>query len=301
MHRLSLAAVLALFVFAQSAVAQLASMKQPSADEIQKMADAMPEKATVKPAKARKILIFCRCEGFKHSSIPFAAKALEMMGEKTGAYTSVISDDMAVFTPESLAQFDAVVLNNTTGLKFQDPKQREALLEFVNSGKGVVGIHAATDNFPTWPEGAAVVGGKFAGHPWGKIAVKLDDPEHPLLKVFGGQGFHYRDEIYKFREPYTRENLRVLLSMDLGQTSEEDQKKGRDDGDNAVSWIQEIGAGREFYCSLGHRHDVFWDPVMLQYYLDGIQYATGDLKADATPSAKLKEQPKPAPAPEAEK
>ena len=72
---------------------------KPSEEEIQKMAEAMPEKATVKPAKPRKLLIFCLSQGFRHSAIPYGAKAIEMMGEKTGAYTSLISDDMAMFTP----------------------------------------------------------------------------------------------------------------------------------------------------------------------------------------------------------
>ena len=96
------------------------------------------------------------------------------------------------------------------------------------------------------------------------------------------------------RAPYTRENLRVLVSLDM--TKEVNQKGGRPDNDNAVSWLREYGKGRLFYCSLGHNRGVFWTPGILQHYLDGIQYAMGDLKADATPSAKLKTQPKPAPA-----
>jgi len=50
-----------------------------------------------------------------------------------------------------------------------DPGQR-ALLEFVQKGKGIVGIHAATDSFYDWPEGAAILGGLFDGHPWAPAA-----------------------------------------------------------------------------------------------------------------------------------
>ena len=42
-----------------------------------------------------------------------------------------------------------------------------------------------------------------------------------------------------------------------------------------------------FYCSLGHNEHVFWNPKVMQYYLDGIQFALGDLEADTTPSAAL--------------
>ena len=39
--------------------------------------------------------------------------------------------------------------------------------------------------------------------------------------------------------------------------------------------------------ALGHNPDAFWTPPFVEYFLAGIQYALGDLKADATPSARL--------------
>ncbi|MBM4090564.1 MAG: hypothetical protein FJ276_14250 [Planctomycetes bacterium] len=64
--------------------------------------------------------------------------------------------------------------------------------------------------------------------------------------------------------------------------------------EDAIAWIQQVGKGRVFYCSFGHDGRIFRDPRILQFYLDGIQYALGDLQADATPSAMLDPQPKPA-------
>ena len=64
-----------------------------------------------------------------------------------------------------------------------------------------------------------------------------------------------------------------------------DVKKGkRKDGLYPVSWIATYGKGRTFYCSLGHRDEIFWNPMILKHYLAGIQYALGDLAADATPT-----------------
>jgi len=277
-------------------------LREPTAAELQQIEAALPQKATARPAKPRKLFIFTRTEGFTHSSIMYAARAVEMMGRKTGAFRSVISDDMAMFDPDTIGQFDAIFFDNTTGLKFMDEnkkpdlKRRQALLDFVDGGKGVIGNHGAVDNFRQWPEGAALIGAIFAGHPWGHVPVKLDDPEHPLLKVFGGKGFWIKDEMYKMGGPYSREKLRVLLSFDMGKLPND--AKGREDKDNAVAWIQQVGKGRVFYCSLGHAHNIFWNETILQFYLDGIQYALGDLKADATPSAKLSPQPTPVLAPE---
>ena len=50
-----------------------------------------------------------------------------------------------------------------------------------------------------------------------------------------------------------------------------------------MSWVQGYGEGRVFYCSLGHRNEIFWNPQILQHYLDGIQFAFGDLEADTAP------------------
>jgi type 1 glutamine amidotransferase len=271
-------------------------LKQVPAAEVDKVAKALPEKATAQPEKPRKILIFCRTEGFPHDSIPIGAKAIELLGEKTGAYKCDVSVDMKSFDPDTLKQYDAVVFNNTTQLKFEDKKHREALLNFVKDGGGIVGIHSACDNFPTWKEGQQLIGAVFAGHPWGYIPVKIDDPGNPLVKAFDGKGFWIHDEIYKFGPPYSRDKLRVLLSMDMSRM--QDKSQSRPDQDNAVAWIEEVGKGHVFYCSLGHVHDIFWNPVLLRFYSNGIQYATGDLKADAVPSAKLSPQPEPAHAPE---
>ena len=98
-------------------------------------------------------------------------------------------------------------------------------------------------------------------------------------------GINLKDEIYQFKEPYSRSNLRELLSIDLqdAATSERGKKGARKDGDYAVSWIRTEGEGRVFYCSLGHDMNVFQEPSILRFYLDGIQYALGDLTADDKP------------------
>jgi type 1 glutamine amidotransferase/HEAT repeat protein len=169
--------------------------------------------------------------------------------------------------------------------------QQKALLDFVlKDGKAWIGIHSATDNFPQWKEGQALLGGKFAGHPWGggdTSAVKLDDPQHPLNKPFGGVGFWIKDEIYQMDDNYQRGDRRILLSLDMSKPQNErpwtdNLRKDRDIG---ISWIKTAGNGRIFYSSFGHNHLVFWQPQIIQHWLDGIQFALGDYKVDATPLA----------------
>jgi type 1 glutamine amidotransferase/HEAT repeat protein len=266
--------------------------KDVSDEEIAKMKAAMPAKAVVQPQKPRKLLVFNLCEGYRHESIPYGAKALEIMGQKTGAFEVVQSEDMSVFRPENLGQFDAICLNNTTQLKFSgnDELQR-SLMDFVKSGKGIVGIHAAVDNFYDWPEAAAMMGGLFDGHPWGAsdtVTIKIDEPDHPLCKAFNGKGFEVTDEIYQLKDPYCRDKLRVLLSIDTAKTDMNRQGIKRTDGDFAISWVRKFGNGRVFYCSLGHNFEIFWTPAILEHYLAGIQFALGDLNVNACSGSTVK-------------
>ncbi|MGB2824788.1 MAG: ThuA domain-containing protein [Phycisphaerae bacterium] len=268
----------------------------PSEEQVAKIKAAAPKRATAKPAKPRKMLVLSYQS---HDSGRFAGeKALEIMAEQTGAFELEFVRDKAALAeavvPEKLKQYDAVCVNNSTGGQ-GNAKNGKTLVEnlraYVAGGGGLVGIHAATDN-----KFGEVFGGFFSGHPWSEnVGVKIDDPDHPLCKAFASEGFMVRDEIYQFTKIYTREKLRVLLSLDMTKTKD---KGRREDKDNAVAWVQKLGEGRIFYCSLGHNPHIFWDAKLLRFYLDGIQFALGDIEADTTPSAKLAKQPKPAGVPE---
>ncbi len=267
-------------------------LRPPREKELAKMEEMMPAEAKAKPKKPRKILVFWLCKGYFHDSIPMVNKTLETMGKKTGAFEVVTSNDMAVFTPEKLAEFDAVVFNNTTHLEFEDPNQRKALMDFVKGGKGIIGVHAATDNFYNWPEAAEMMGGLFDSHPWtsrGIWAIKNADPNHPLNAAFDGKGFRIRDEIYRIKQLNLRKNCRVLLTLDLDDEATRNAKGAEEsDRDNPVSWIRNFGKGRVFYCGLGHNNEVFCNAAILQHYLDGIQFALGDYAVDAEPAGEQK-------------
>jgi hypothetical protein len=258
-------------------------------DELRNIEAALPERAPAVPQAGRRLLVFTLCKGFRHSAIECGAAAVAALGERTGAYEAVVSDDLALFTPDRLGQFDAICFMNTTGELFVDEAARRSLLDFVRGGRGVVGIHGATDCCYEWPEFGELMGGYFDGHPWGAgdtVTLKVDEPEHPLCRAFGGSRFTITDEIYQFRAPYSRAALRVLLSLDTQRTDMNKPGIKRGDGDFAVSWVRSYGEGRVFYCSLGHREDVFWNRTVLEHYLAGIQFALGDLPADTTPSGR---------------
>ena len=130
--------------------------------DLMQMMAALPDTAPATPKQPRRVLVLAKAAGFVHSSIPLAARTIEAMGQKTGAWTTVISYDPAVVTAENLQQYDAIFLASTTGTYLDDPAseattaaRRKAFMDFIRSGKGLGVIHAGTDSYHGNAPGAA--------------------------------------------------------------------------------------------------------------------------------------------------
>src|SRR5438874_202482 len=113
-----------------------------------------------------KILFFTKSSGFEHPAISWkkgqpsvAEKVLLELGEKN-RWEFVFSKDGSKFGKEYLAPFDCVVFYTTgnlcaTGTDGQPPmtpQGKQALFDYVRSGKGFVGTHSASDTFHTGDE-----------------------------------------------------------------------------------------------------------------------------------------------------
>jgi type 1 glutamine amidotransferase len=284
--------------------------------DISAMMAALPDKPLATPHSLRHVLVLCKATGWVHTSIPLAAKMVEYLGDKTGAWMTTITYDSATITAENLKQYDAIFLDSTTGEFLDDPNdkattqaRRQALLDFVKGGKGLAGIHAATDSYHTsvrpaspgaaataptgtWPEFNEMIGGFFKFH-WTDptlIPVKIDDPNSPLTSMFPAGGYEIVDETYTFaQDSFRRKRVHVLTSINYKTMSAEDKAKEpastrRTDGDYAMSYTQRVGHGRVFYEAHGHDERVYFSRPFVAHMLAGIQYALGDLKADDSPS-----------------
>ena len=277
--------------------------------DISAMLAALPDKPIATPLSLRHVLVLCKAAGWVHTSIPLAAKMVEYLGDKTGAWMTTITYDSAAINADNLKNYDAIFLDSTTGEFLDDPKdpaatqaRRQALLDFVKGGKGLAGIHAATDSYhtngaaptATWPEFNEMIGGFFKFH-WTYptlIPVKIDDPASPLTAMFSPRGYEIVDETYTFaQDSFSRKRVHVLTSINYKRMSAEDKAKEpaatrRTDGDYALSYIQRVGNGRVFYEAHGHDEKIYFSRPFVAHMLAGIQYALGDLKADDSPSEK---------------
>ncbi len=276
---------------------------------------AVPQKARVAPKQPRRVLIwntpFMDQSPHKGYTIPQSEYAMRLLGEKTGAFVPVVSDDVAMYLPENLQKFDAIILNNANGPwirptakdmdKFKrdgsdidvvEKLLRQSFLDYVTNGGGLFAFHHAI-GVPKWPEFLDLLGASYWGHPWNEeVGIRLDEPDHPLVAAFGGKDFRLAEEVFQYNEPYSRQKLRVLLSLDVDKTNMKVPWVYRKDNDFALAWIKSYGKGRVFYSAIGHRTEHWWNPQILTFYLDGIQFATGDLPADATPSAQVEKDKK---------
>lgn len=254
----------------------------------------------------KKIVVLTFSSGFVHSSLAISEEVVKNLGETSGLYEATClglykdqgNVDLSFISADYLNDFDAVFLYTTTGEKeptLLTDEQKKAFAEYIRSGRGAyIGSHSASDTFYKWPEYGEIVGGYFAGHPWNAgdppVTIKVEDPKHPATEMMENP-WVIQDEIYQFTpESFSRERSHVLMSLDTTKTDMEkgDRLARGKDGDYPVAWCHHYGKGRCFYTSLGHRVEVWADPVFQKHLLGGIKWALGLAEGDATPSAKGK-------------
>ena len=159
-------------------------------------------------------------------------------------------------------------------------EQREAIMAFVRSGKGIVGAHSALDAFYRWNAYREMVGGGlFESHPWTEsVDIVIEEPGNPAVAHLG-DSFTLIDEIYVLDEN-PRWNSRVLASLDMSSVEATGDPAGNYRNDYPISWIREHEGGRVFITKLGHFADVWHNPDFIQHVLEGMRMAAGRLDVD---------------------
>jgi type 1 glutamine amidotransferase len=182
----------------------------------------------------------------------------------------IATQDCVQINPEMLSKVVAVAFYTTGELPIS-AQNRAAFMAWMKAGGAFVGMHCATDTLYEYPPYLRMLGGVFNGHPWHEtVQIEVLDGTHPSTGNLA-RGFAITDEIYQFRD-WDPTPLHELLR--LGSGNGVDLKKGaRTDGNYAVSWCREYGAGRVFYTSLGHRPEVWTDSRFRQHLLGGLFWA----------------------------
>jgi type 1 glutamine amidotransferase len=267
---------------------------------------------TAAPA-AKKILFFSKSSGFEHSAIKckdgqmsFAEKVLDELA-RTNHFEFTFTKDGRVFTPENIAKYDAFFFYTTgdltePGTDGNPPMSKEgkaAFLQAIYKGKGFIGTHSATDTFHS-PGGE-----KMSAARWKNDGENVD----PYVRMIGAefivhgaqQKGHQICVDRKFpgmsavpadfaplEEWYTLKdfapNLHVLLVQDTSHMEKTGGNHCYDRPEYPSTWAHLYGKGRVFYTSMGHREDVWTNPVFQQVLLGGINWAVGNVKAKVKPN-----------------
>jgi len=260
-------------------------------------------------AAPKKILFFTKSSGYEHSVISwkngqpsFAEKVLLDLGRKNG-WEFTFSKDGSKFSPEYLAQFDAVFFYTTGDLCSEGtdkqppmtPAGKQALFDYVRSGKGFVGTHAATDTFHTANESkkgpdryanhgkdadpyACFIGGEFIIHGAQQVATnQVIDPKFPGFENVG-DSFAFQEEWYSLKDFAPDDH--VLTVMDAPHMKGSMYERPA----YPNTWARNEGKGRVWYTAMGHRDDVWTNPTFQQILVGGIKWALGEVSADVTPN-----------------
>jgi len=235
--------------------------------------------ATFATAQPKRVLYLTLSAGYRHDSIPTSIEVMRALDPSHLEITA--TEDVAYLDPEALRTFDAVFFF-TSGELPLTATQKAALLDFVRSGKGFGGAHSATDTLYTWPDYAPLIGATFDGHPWvQKVRMDIEDPANPIV-AGQGTGFEIEEEIYQFRN-FSRDRVRVLMSLDTTTANMSAAGINRSDGDFASAWVQPYGEGRVFYTALGHFDATWRDPRFQQLLRNALLWMTRQIDAPASP------------------
>ena len=230
---------------------------------------AAPTPVTSSPdvtATRSRVLMLTATAGFRHDSIPAARQMMDSLAASTGAFTVTATEDLSSISASTLGSYDVVMFALTSGELPLSASQRGALIDFVSTGHGFIGIHSATDTLYEWPDYGRLVGAYFREHPWTQQGtVIVEEPSHPANAGVSDR-FSLLEEFYTFQDN-PRGRVQVLLRLDAASVGSA--------GDYPLAWAQSFGAGRAYYNALGHFPATWADARFQRQLVSAIRYTAG--------------------------
>ncbi|MES2463290.1 MAG: ThuA domain-containing protein [Armatimonadota bacterium] len=184
------------------------------------------------------------------------------------------TDDPEMINVENLSHFQIVVMLQRAPFEVTPPQQK-VLQDFIESGKGWVGIHAAgltgkgfqSAETPYWQWFEDFLGGvTYSPHPaYQKGTVLVEDQGHPATKNLPAS-FEIFDEWYEF-DKSPRGKVRVLATAD-----ESTYTQNKPMGDHPVIWTNERYR-RAIYIAVGHDPSLLSSPIYRVLLRDSLLWA----------------------------
>jgi type 1 glutamine amidotransferase len=254
-------------------------------------------------APRRRVLMYTKSAAYEHdvvrrkgNQLSLAEKIVTDLG-KMHDFDVTCTKDGRVFVNEDLSKFDVFLFETQgdltqEGVDKQPPMTLEGkrkLLQAIAAGKGYVGSHCASDTFHSPGDRLQaqkpdqldpyiqMLGGEFIKHgPQQKAWMRVVDAAFPGAKNL--KDFELMEEWYSLKN--FAEDLHVILVQDTqGMKGPEYTRPNF-----PATWARQHHKGRVFYTSLGHRDDVWKNPLFQELLLGGLAWAAGNVEADIRPN-----------------
>jgi type 1 glutamine amidotransferase len=260
--------------------------------------------AAPKGTATKKVLFFTKSSGFAHGvvtrkeegKLSLAERILTEIGKEHG-FEVVASKDGRMFDPDKIGQWDAFAFETTGDLTKMGSMDKvdktppisadglKAFFDAIESGKGFVGMHCASDTFGSH-RGKGIddpyvkmIGGQFAGHGAPEeVTIEIADPSFPGVSAFGTGSFKIKDEWYTQKD--WSDDLHVILVQKTAGMSGDLYNRPS----YPETWAKMFGKGRVFYTSMGHFPEVWESPKYQGMLLGALGWTTGLIDFDATPN-----------------
>ncbi len=255
----------------------------------------------------KKVLFFTKSSGFQHDVIKrkgdqlaHAEQILTDAGKEHG-FEVVASKDGRLFEPDQIGQWDVFVFETTGDLTTPGTDKtppmsadgEKALYNAIQNGKGFVAMHCGADTFGHFKPRdkgkedpyVQMVGGEFVSHGPQQVArIEIVDPDFPGLAdgfAKSGKSFQINDEWYALKN--MPDDLHVIM-VQVTEGMESGPKKEYQRPNYPMTWARNFGKGRVFYTSMGHREDVWSNPMYQGLVLGALGWATGRVDANIEPN-----------------
>ena len=212
------------------------------------------------------ILVITETNGWVHDSIDEGMTLIKNIGERNN-FNVYHSDDSSVIRDNNLKDIRTIIFLNTT-MDILTDKEQNIMENFIQGGKGFVGVHAAADTEYDWQWYGKLVGAYFRSHP-DVMNAKILTVDHSMTDHLDSE-WEIEDEWYNFN--YTNNNINILLNLD-----EKSYTGGEHPDYHPITWFHEYDGGRSFYTGLGHTKDVYQDDRFIKLLEKGILYASYEL------------------------
>ena len=222
--------------------------------------------------EGKKILVFTKNgEGYVHDNIQESVDMFLELG-KNERFSVDTTSNSSVFSSPALHRYDVVVFSNTNNDVFDNQEERDGLVQYVRSGKGVMGVHIACGTEREWEWFKQMLGGTFDFHPpYQEFPVWVVDSLYPYPSGIPSPWI-IKDELFVTKE--LNPTIRILMVSDFSSPDFiiSDPMPNTFGKLFPCVWCNTFDGGRQWFTALGHDKSCYTDTVFVRHILDGLKW-----------------------------